>query len=410
MLGADMSSNGRDDEGTPRASPDAPLASPRAAVTQARAAVTQEGAEPSHSGGLPADDPFRRADPAVVVRFRIPGDAKVFDRGDLTLARHTRVLVQSDGGHAVGTVLRGTDRRLDAAGSVLRIANAQDDSTVARNRDREREAFLFCSETIAFLRLPMKLMKVEVPHSQSRAIFYFTSGERVDFRTLVKTLAQRLHTRIEMRQIGVRDASRHVGGVGICGRELCCSTWLPQFKPISIRMAKDQGLSLNHDKLSGLCGRLRCCLGYEQKTYQEKRKRLPKMGKRVLTPSGEGRVRDVDVLAEIVRVELTGGGCEEFAANLLTAPPDQNPMRKRQDAAGDRSPSVANEPFSSSAPSAASPAAASPPATRREGGGGEGRGSEASETETKPEKRRHRHGRRRQKKRGPGPQGSSTSS
>jgi cell fate regulator YaaT (PSP1 superfamily) len=172
------------------------------------------------------------------------------------------------------------------------------------------------------LALPMKLVSVELAHSGSTAVFNFTSADRVDFRALVKDLARRFHTRIEMRQIGVRDAARHTGGTGVCGRELCCATWLPEFKPISVRMAKDQNLSLNHDKLSGLCGRLKCCLQYEQSTYEEGRRGLPKIGKRVITPRGEARVKDVNVLKQRVRVQFADGAYEDLAADQVTRPPE----------------------------------------------------------------------------------------
>jgi cell fate regulator YaaT (PSP1 superfamily) len=154
-------------------------------------------------------------------------------------------------------------------------------------------------------------------------LFYFASEERIDFRDLVKDLAQRLHTRIEMRQIGARDEAKAVGGIGSCGRELCCSTWLPAFVPISIKMAKDQGLVLNPSKLAGQCGRLKCCLVYEHDLYKEMSKTLPKVGKRVSTPAGEGKVVELDVLGQKVRVWFDEGGSQSFPAGVVTplAPP-----------------------------------------------------------------------------------------
>lgn len=256
--------------------------------------------------------------PGVIVRFRVPAPKVVYKaHPSLALHRHDTVIVEGqDGDVATATVLRGASEieTQHATGRVVRIATEHDARTSERSHQREREAFTFCQERIRTLDLPMKLVAVEMAHSGQRAIFSFSSAERVDFRVLVKELARRFHTRIEMRQIGIRDAARYVGGIGICGQRTCCSTFLPEFKPISIRMAKDQGLSLNHQKLSGVCGRLRCCLQYEQSTYQEQRQSLPKVGKRVHTPQGDGRVKDMDVLRRRVRVALTAGGMVELDA------------------------------------------------------------------------------------------------
>jgi hypothetical protein len=149
-------------------------------------------------------------------------------------------------------------------------------------------------------------------------LFYFASEERIDFRDLVKDLSSRLHARIEMRQIGVRDEAKMVGGIGSCGRELCCSTFLPAFQPVSIKMAKDQGLVLNPSKVSGQCGRLKCCLVYEQDLYKEMKKTLPKVGKRVSTPAGDGKVVELDVLRQRVRVWFDEGGSETFPGEVIT--------------------------------------------------------------------------------------------
>ncbi len=261
-------------------------------------------------------------EPTVIVRFRVPGQTRSFV-ADQPLAPSTQVLTEGERGPRVGTVLgAGPPGEPVPAERVLRPLSAEDLDVVARNRGREREAFSFCAERIKAQGLPMKLVGVELAHSGSTAVFHFTSPDRVDFRELVRDLARRFHTRIEMRQIGVRDAARHTGGVGVCGRELCCSTWLPEFKPVSVRMAKDQGLSLHHDKLSGVCGRLKCCLVYEQSTYEEQRKTLPRPGKRVLTPAGEGRVKDTNVLKRRVRVQFADGHYEEFAAEDVRRAPD----------------------------------------------------------------------------------------
>ncbi|MEK7705682.1 MAG: regulatory iron-sulfur-containing complex subunit RicT [Myxococcota bacterium] len=262
---------------------------------------------------------------SVIVRLGVPGESGLFDAADLPIRRAMRVVIETDRGAEMGEVLRIFERRADErtpTHRVVRIATEGDVRAAAHNRVRELEAFQFCNERLRALKLPMKLVGAEIAHAGTRAVFYFESDDRVDFRALVKDLAQRFHTRIEMRQIGVRDAARHTGGFGLCGRELCCATWIPAFKPISIRMAKDQNLALNNQKLSGLCGRLRCCLEYEQELYHEQRRTLPKVGKRIITPSGEGRVKDVNVLTRRVRVQLNDGVYAEFAADEVTRPVD----------------------------------------------------------------------------------------
>lgn len=261
---------------------------------------------------------------SAFVRFRVPGQGEHFATRQLVVTRDVRVIVDTDYGLRMGTVVsvEPNDPRAAELRPLLRVATADDERIAAQQTVREREAFDYCEQCIGAHQLPMKLVSVELAHSGTRAVFNFASEERVDFRALVKDLARRFHTRIEMRQIGVRDAARHLGGLGMCGRELCCSAWLPEFQPISIRMAKDQNLSLNHDKLSGLCGRLRCCLQYEEETYHAERKSLPKIGKRVATPLGEGRVKDVNVLERRVRVQLMDGSYAEFAGDEVTRPAD----------------------------------------------------------------------------------------
>ena len=169
----------------------------------------------------------------------------------------------------------------------------------------------------------MKLLQVEVQVGQ-KATFFFASEDRIDFRDLVRDLSARLRVRVEMRQVGARDGAKAVGGIGSCGRELCCSTFLPAFQPISIRMAKDQGMVLNPSKLAGQCGRLKCCLIYEHSTYKELGKTLPKVGKKVITPDGMGRVLDLDILKQRVRVYLEEGGAKSYAAaEVRSANPPQ---------------------------------------------------------------------------------------
>jgi cell fate regulator YaaT (PSP1 superfamily) len=252
---------------------------------------------------------------------------------------------------------------LDRLRRILRRAVATDERARDKNVAKEREAYLFCKQRIRERALPMKLTRVEYPLASGKVIFYFASDERVDFRDLVKDLAARLHTRIEMRQIGARDEAKMVGGIGSCGRELCCTTWLPAFVPVSIKMAKDQGLVLNPSKVSGQCGRLKCCLVYEQDLYKEMRKTLPKVGKRVTTPAGDGKVVELDVLRQRVRVWFDEGGSESFPPDVLTVlqPPPQQPGERgkggRREGAG--RPDSRSGPAPLSRPAAAPPQAAS---------------------------------------------------
>lgn len=258
----------------------------------------------------------------VFVRFRVPGEGAVYRSHGEILRRGTKVIAETERGMLMGTVLAERPATDEAARPITRVATEGDAKQAVANVIREREAFTFCAQAIKKHGLAMKLVSVEVTHAGTRAIFYFSSDDRIDFRVLVKDLAQRFQTRIEMRQIGVRDAARHTGGIGACGRELCCSTWLPEFQPISIKMAKDQNLAVNQDKLSGLCGRLRCCLQYEQSAYEAQRAELPKIGRRVLTPQGEGRVKDINVLKRLVRVQLENGSYVEMSADAVTRPTD----------------------------------------------------------------------------------------
>ena len=188
--------------------------------------------------------------------------------------------------------------------SVLRIATEQDEKTVAENRDKEKRAYDICLEKIAEHGLDMQLVSAECTFDGSKLLFFFTADERVDFRELVKNLASVFHTRIELRQIGVRDKAKMVGGLGICGRPFCCASFLDDFQPVSIKMAKTQNLSLNPTKISGTCGRLMCCLKYEQDAYEDLLRTAPKMDSFVDTPEGRGTVVEVDLLRQRVKVQL----------------------------------------------------------------------------------------------------------
>jgi cell fate regulator YaaT (PSP1 superfamily) len=253
----------------------------------------------------------------VGIKFRDAGKIYDFDAGDASYARDEIVVVDSESGLVLGTVAAESGRRLIDGGPlrrVLRKADANDRRQMTRNKQKEAEALAFARDRVRERRMDMKVFRAEYLHGGHKAIFYFTSEARIDFRDLVKDLAARLHTRIEMRQIGVRDEAKMVGGIGDCGRELCCSTFLPQFAPVSIRMAKDQGIVLNPSRVSGQCGRLKCCLVYEEALYRELRKGMPKVGKRVETPEGDGRVQELDVLRRRVRVSLMVGGTRTFEA------------------------------------------------------------------------------------------------
>ena len=238
------------------------------------------------------------------------------DAGDLRLERQDRVLVETDRGLSVGVVIDEPMRCLSTAGLPRVLSVASDTSAGgAAAAESQREAFTYCRERIRERDLPMKLVDVELVQNGSKALFYFSAENRVDFRDLVKDLARKLHARIEMRQIGVRDEARMSSGLGPCGLKLCCSTWIKDFHPVSIRMAKDQNIVLNPTKVSGMCGRLKCCLAYEQQLYREARSVLPKVGQRVRTPAGEGRVHELDIPRQLVRVLCQDGAITTFQAN-----------------------------------------------------------------------------------------------
>jgi cell fate regulator YaaT (PSP1 superfamily) len=231
----------------------------------------------------------------VDVRFRVSGRASAFDVGNLTIGAHDTVVVDTERGPELGEVVGAPRPRWPAELSsklprVVRIADEHDLRRADHNRLQERSARGLFLERAAQLGLRLKLVRVDYRFDGGKAVFYFMSDHRVDFRHLVRDLAQSLHTRVEMRQIGDRDETRLVGGVGPCGRELCCSSWLREFEAVSIKMAKAQDLSLNPSKLAGMCGRLKCCLRYEYETYVSLRRSLPRVGRVVQTVKGDGEV------------------------------------------------------------------------------------------------------------------------
>ncbi len=244
----------------------------------------------------------------VGVRFRNNGKIYDFDPGELILLPGEKVMVETARGVECGEVARANRENADGEGTplkpVLRRANEEDLRRVEENARKEREAVRICQERIAAHGLEMKLVDAEYAFDNSKILFNFTAEGRVDFRDLVKDLAGVFHTRIELHQIGVRDEAKKLGGIGICGRPFCCSQFLRDFHPVSIKMAKEQGLSLNPTKISGSCGRLMCCLKYEQDTYEELWKLSPKVGALVMTPEGRGVVTDSAILTGIVKVRL----------------------------------------------------------------------------------------------------------
>jgi cell fate regulator YaaT (PSP1 superfamily) len=244
----------------------------------------------------------------VKIQFTVAGKLYDFNAGNLEFKAGDKVIVETERGKSIATVVvppkeYPETNAPDGLKSVLRLAEPHDLAAAARNADREKEAFAFCLQKIKERNLDMKLVKVEYLFDGSKAIFYFTADGRVDFRELVKDLAHVFHTRIEMRQIGVRDESKMVGGLGICGRELCCSSFLRDFEPVSVKMAKEQNLALNPNKISGQCGRLLCCLGYEFETYCSLRKCLPKCGKQVQCGNVSGEVVKLNILEGTVSVK-----------------------------------------------------------------------------------------------------------
>lgn len=262
----------------------------------------------------------------VGVRFRSGGKPYYFDPGDYELKRGSHVIVETVRGVEYGTVV-GEPREIEdekvpqPLKPIMRLATPKDDEQDAQNREKEKSAVAVAKEKIRKHELEMKLIDVEYTFDRNKIVFYFTADGRVDFRELVKDLASVFHTRIELRQIGVRDATKMLGGLGSCGRELCCHAYMADFVPVSIKMAKEQNLSLNPSKISGMCGRLMCCLQYESDTYSWLNRKLPRINDEVITPYGmTAKVQSVDVLRQRVRVIVDVNDekeIEEYAAEEL---------------------------------------------------------------------------------------------
>ena len=244
----------------------------------------------------------------IGVRFRTAGKIYYFDPGKLEIRKNDHVIVETARGIEYGTVVgdpreEEDDKVVQPLKSVLRVATPKDDEQEASNRQREKEAFKICLEKIHKHDLQMKLIDAEYTFDNNKVLFYFTADGRIDFRELVKDLASVFKTRIELRQIGVRDETKILGGIGICGRALCCHSYLSEFAPVSIKMAKEQNLSLNPTKISGVCSRLMCCLKNEEETYEELNRKLPGIGDFVTTEDGlKGEVHSVNVLRQTVKV------------------------------------------------------------------------------------------------------------
>jgi cell fate regulator YaaT (PSP1 superfamily) len=253
----------------------------------------------------------------VGVRFKKAGKIYYFDPGDINVQKSDNVIVETARGIEFGECVTGAklvkdEDIISPLKNVIRKATEEDITSHNENKIKEKEAFEICIQKIAEHKLVMKLIDVEYTFDNNKVIFYFTADGRVDFRELVKDLATIFRTRIELRQIGVRDESKMIGGLGPCGRPLCCSSFLGDFVPVSIKMAKEQNLSLNPTKISGICGRLMCCLNYEQDTYEGTRKKLPRFGSIVETVDGRGEVVFNSVIKEMVKVKFKNKDGEEI--------------------------------------------------------------------------------------------------
>ena len=258
-------------------------------------------------------------------------DGKIyeFDAGDKEFKLGDNVLVETEKGQFLGKVAvepREKEKQslLKIPPPILRKATDEDLKQEEMNLEMQREAFVFCLQRIRERELPMKLVRVEFLFDRSKAIFYFTAESRVDFRELVKNLVQKFRTRIELRQIGIRNGTRILGGIGTCGREICCARFLHNFDRVSIKMAKEQNMSLNPEKISGLCGRLMCCLAFEYETYLDIKKHVPKCGKKIVTSEGQGKVIRQNIFQGKISVELEDGKEIDIDIKDITAQPQSH--------------------------------------------------------------------------------------
>lgn len=254
----------------------------------------------------------------IGVRFRAAGKIYYFDPAGLAIKTGDNVIVETARGIEFGYVVLGSrevpdEKVVQPLKQVIRMATEEDRAIEAKNKEKEKEAFKICLEKIRKRGLDMKLIDAEYTFDNNKVLFYFTADGRIDFRELVKDLAAVFKTRIELRQVGVRDETKILGGIGICGRTLCCHSYLSEFIPVSIKMAKEQNLSLNPTKISGVCGRLMCCLKHEEETYEDLNRRLPNTGDYVTTDDGlKGEVSGVNVLRQLVKVIVNVGDEKEI--------------------------------------------------------------------------------------------------
>jgi len=273
----------------------------------------------------------------IGVRFRTAGKIYFFSPGKLEIKTGDKVIVETARGVEFGSVVTGPkevedDKITQPLKSVIRLATEDDKKKEEKNKEKEKEAFKICLDKIHKHGLEMKLIDAEYTFDNNKVLFYFTADGRIDFRELVKDLASVFRTRIELRQIGVRDETKIRGGIGICGRPLCCHTYLSEFAPVSIKMAKEQNLSLNPTKISGVCGRLMCCLTNEEETYEELNSHLPANGDHVTTPEGlRGDVQSVNVLRQLVKVVVTLDNDEKEIREYPVAELKFKPRRKKKD-------------------------------------------------------------------------------
>lgn len=273
----------------------------------------------------------------IGVRFKRAGKVYFFSPGDLDIKAGMHVIVETARGVEYGSVALGRkeiedDKVIQPLKAVMRIATAEDAETDAANRIREKEAYDVCLEKIRKHELAMKLIACEYTFDNNKVMFYFTADGRIDFRELVKDLAFVFKTRIELRQVGVRDEAKMRGGVGICGRPLCCHSYLSEFIPVSIKMAKEQNLSLNPSKISGVCGRLMCCLKNEEEAYEYLNSLLPEVGDTVETPYGvKGEVSSVSVLKQLVKVIVDGEGGNKEIFEYKVSELKFKPKKRRRD-------------------------------------------------------------------------------
>lgn len=272
----------------------------------------------------------------IGVRFRTAGRVYYFDPQDLDIHQGDHVIVETVRGVEYGHVILGcreveNEKVVQPLKPVIRIATPEDDEIAMRNREKEKEALVICAEKIEKHGLDMKLIDCEYTFDGNKVLFYFTSDGRVDFRELVKDLAAVFRTRIELRQIGVRDEAKLLGGIGICGREVCCHSYLGDFIPVSVKMAKEQNLSLNPTKISGNCGRLMCCLKYEEEAYEYLNSNLPDVGDTVQTQDGFcGEVADVNVLKQLVKVLVSINGRDGEEKEVREYPVSELSFRQKK--------------------------------------------------------------------------------